>query len=195
MNLKDYIQSLTDDQLNNEMKVHYFDFRENREHVIATYKYCLKDPTRISKLYIDMGNNGHNVFEDAIRFKFIKLVECFKKVSNIMRIKFYGDLPKESVFDTMNKDILENESTVEYLNELIDDRNSMAHETDSYEFYMFEHESENIKFDLDFLTCIFLSFIGAYESKMGINLIKEEWQLLTSESDMEFLNTYNLTKV
>ncbi len=129
-----------------------------------------------------MDYSGHNVFEDAIRFKFIKLVECFKKVSNIVRIKFYSHISNnKKAFDIMNQEIIKDDDVINNLESLIDTRNMIAHETKSYELFMIEQKYENIKIYLDFLTCIFLYFVQYYERKMNIEIIDEKWTLISNK--------------
>lgn len=188
MDLQNYLKLLSEEELDDEVVIHYVDYKENQEHLIHTYKYYMENPQKISQLYKDMGYTGHNIFEDAIRFKFLKLVECFKKVSNIMRKKFYGDIKNiKDAYNIMNKDIFdEDEDRINYLQNLINNRNSIAHETDSYELFVFENESEDLKIDIDFLTVSFLSLICYYEERENIKIIKDEkWTFICSESDFK----------
>lgn len=175
MGLKEYVNDATNEDLNGEVSLIKFDFWENRNQAISTYNYCAKDIKRMYKLYVDMGNTGHYVFDDAIRFKIIKMTECFKYLSMIMRFKFYAHISnRDDAINTMNSDILTN-TQVERLNELLDDRNESAHERNAYECYMFEQEMQNIKNDVNDLTDIFTAFISEYESNMGITFTDTGW--------------------
>lgn len=176
MGLWQNIRNATDQELNSEVWGVRFDFIENRNQAVNTYNYCIKDIRRMYKLYMDMGNTGHNVFEDAIRFKIIKLTECFKYLSLIIRIKFYSNIKNNDVaFDTINNDILNN-NQIQRLHEIINGRNGTAHERDAYECYMFEQEMENIKNDINDLTDIFNAFILEYERLQGIQFIDKGWK-------------------
>ena len=175
MGLWKYVTNATDQQLNSDVWGVRFDFLENRNQAVNTYNYCISDLKRMYKLYVDMGNTGHYVFDDAIRFKIIKLTECFKYLSLIIRIKFYSHIrDKQIAFDTINKSIL-TDVQIKRLDELLGVRNGTAHEKDAYECYMFEQEMENIKNDINDLTDIFNAFISEYERQKGIKFNDSGW--------------------
>ncbi|MGL5558234.1 MAG: hypothetical protein ACRDC3_03740 [Paraclostridium dentum] len=164
MNIATHIHNLKIDSLNEYAFEIKLDFYSNINMVEKTLLYWEKNRTKVNDLYIDL-NNGHNIFEDSIRFRILKSIECLKKLFTIIRFRFY----KGTNYENINKKILTAQQ-IQSLEEILGNRNSTAHETDAFELFALEFEFQQIKRMINEIKDIFEILLTEYEKKTNYKL-------------------------
>lgn len=135
------------------------EFKEIAEEIIHTYKVYKENEKELHKI---IPFSMTNPFEKSIRYDLIKSIECFKKISAVVR---RVNRPNGS-YEDLNNELL-NEEQIEIINLIFDKRNNLAHKFTSFEFEIIEDEMKEVSYYLWSMSEIIDVYISKSEEKFS----------------------------